>query len=62
MRLQKSNDPDAFYSSETVFTTLDHFTANLMAMNLARQIHQEFLKQKRTKHHSYSKSNALDQE
>ena len=55
MRLKKSNDPDAFYSSftsltfsnaETFFTTLDHFTATLMEMNLARQIYQEFLKQK----------------
>ena len=55
MRLQKSNDPAAFYSSftslissnaEIFFTRLDHFTATLMAMNLARQIHQEFLKQK----------------
>ena len=55
MRLQKSNDPDAFYSSftflissnaETFLTTLDHLTATLMAMNLARQLHQEFLKQK----------------
>ena len=55
MRLQKSNDPDAFYSSftslissnaEIFFKRLDHFTATLMAMNLARQIHQEFLKQK----------------
>ena len=26
--------------------TLDHFTATLMAVNLARQIHQKFLKQK----------------
>ena len=51
----KSNDPDAFYSSftslissntETFFTALVHFTATIMAMNLARQIHQEFLKQK----------------
>ena len=55
MKLQKSNDPDAFYSSftsltssdvETFSTTLDHFIATLMAMNLVRQIHQEFLKQK----------------
>ena len=55
MRLQKSNDPDAFYSSftflissnaETFLTTLDHFTATLVVMNLARQLHQEFLKQK----------------
>ena len=49
MRLQKSNDPDAFYSSETFFTTLDHFTANLMAMNLARQIHQEASEAKKNK-------------
>ena len=50
-----SNDPDAFYSSftslissnaKTFFKTLDHFTATLLATNLARQIHQEFLKQK----------------
>ena len=61
MRLQKSNEPDGFYSSETFFTTLDHLTANLMAMNLARKIHQEFLKQKRKMHHSYSKSSAFDQ-
>ena len=33
-------------NAETFFTTLDHFTATLMSMNLARQIHQEFLKQK----------------
>ena len=55
MRLQKSNDSDAFYSSftslissnaETIFTTLNHFAATLMAMNLARQIHQEFVEQK----------------
>ena len=26
--------------------TLDHFTATVMAVNLARQIHQKFLKQK----------------
>ena len=51
----KSNDPDAFYSSftslissnaKTFFKTLDHFTATFMATNLARQIYQEFLKQK----------------
>ena len=56
MRLQKSNDPDAFYSSctslifsntERFFTTMDHFSATLTAMNLARQMHQEFLKQKK---------------
>ena len=55
MRLQKSNDHDAFYSSftslissnaEIFFKRLDHFTATLVAMNLARQILQEFLKQK----------------
>ena len=55
MRLQESDDPDAFYSSftslissnaETFLTTLDHFTATVMAINLARQIHQKFLKQK----------------
>ena len=46
MGLKKSNDPDAFYSSETFVTALDHFTATLMAMNLARQIHQEFLRKK----------------
>ena len=55
MRLQQSNDHDTFYSSftslissnaETFFITLDHFTATLMEMNLARQIYQEFLKQK----------------
>ena len=49
MRLQKSNDPDAFYSSftslissnaETILAKLNHFAATLMAMNLARQIHQ----------------------
>ena len=61
MRLQKSNDPDAFYSSETFFTTLDHFTANLMAMNLARQIHQEFLKQKEQSTTHTQKNSALDQ-
>ena len=55
MRLQKSNDPVEFYSSftslitsnaEIFFTALDHFTATLMAVNLARQIHEEFLRQK----------------
>ena len=55
MRLQKSNDPDTFYSSftslissnaETFFTTQDYFTATLIPMNLARKIYQEFLKQK----------------
>ena len=33
-------------NAETFSTTLDHFTATLMSMNLARQIHQEFLEQK----------------
>ena len=56
MRLQKSNDPDAFYSSctslifsntERFFTTMDHFSTTLTAMTPARQIHQEFLKQKK---------------
>ena len=42
MGLQKSDDPDAFYSSETFVTALDHFTATLMAMNLARQILKNF--------------------
>ena len=55
MRLQKSNDPDALYShftslissnAEIFFTTLDHFTVTIIAMNLVRQMHQEFLKQK----------------
>ena len=55
MSWQKLNDPDTFHSSftslissnaETFFTTLGHFTATLMAMNLARQTHQEFLEQK----------------
>ena len=55
MRLQESNDPDAFYSSitslissnaETFLKTLEHFTPTFMAINLARQIHPEFLIQK----------------
>ena len=70
MRLQKSNDPAAFYSSftslissnaEIFFTRLDHFTATLMAMNLARQIHQEFLKQKEQSTTHTQKNSALDQ-
>ena len=55
MNLKKSDDPDTFYYSctslissnaETFFKTLDRSTATLMAINLARQIHQEFLKEK----------------
>ena len=59
MRLQQSNDHDTFYSSftslissnaETFFIKLDHFTATLMAMNLARQIYTSRISQtKRTK-------------
>ena len=52
---QKSNEPYTFCSSFTFFTssnveafytTVDRFTATLIAMNLSRQIHQKFLKQK----------------
>ena len=70
MSLQNSNDPDTFYSSftsfissnaETFFTTLDHFTATLMANNLGRQVTLRFSDTKRTKHHSHSKNSVLDQ-
>ena len=55
MNLKKSDDPNTFYYSctsfissntETFFTTLNRSTATLMAINLARQIHQDFLKEK----------------
>ena len=61
MNLQKSNDPDTFYSSftslissktETIFTTLVHSTATLMAINLARQKHQELLKENEQSTHT----------
>lgn len=55
MNLKKSDDPNTFYYSctsfissntEIFFTTLNRSTATLMAINLARQIHQDFLKEK----------------